>query len=283
MKLLLIGHSVFDTIINGENIKTSPGGIFYTAQQIAHLSSSKDEIFLLTQFDNQTFKYFLPVYSRFDDKLFQRVDAIPSVKLILREGSERKEIYENTSPKLSLENFDYSVFDGILINMITGTDININDLKIIRSQSNALIHFDVHTLSRPMDESGDRIFTVIPDFDDWARNIDILQSNEFEFNTLGRFDNHYERINHFLSLGVKIILITKGSKGAVLFFKKDTELISYFVSAVEIKNADTVGCGDVFGASFFYNYIRNKNVYESLSFAIKETENFLSGKTINAG
>jgi fructose-1-phosphate kinase PfkB-like protein len=60
---------------------------------------------------------------------------------------------------------------------------------------------------------------------------------------------------------------------------KNDELISYFISARKINKSNTVGCGDVFGASFFYNYIRNRDVYQSLSFAINKTENFLQAKS----
>ncbi len=278
MKILLIGHSVFDTIIVGENIRNSPGGIFYTAGQIDKLASAEDELFLVTQIDNNTQQYFIPLYSKLNTDFIELVQNIPSVKLVLNNDSERTEIYDNTSSKLKLNRIDYSLFDGILINMITGNDIDIYDLRNIRSQSKGVIYFDVHTLSRPMNESGKRVFEVIEKFDDWAENIDILQANESEFRTLGKFTSETEMTEHLLSLGIKIILLTKGSRGAIAYFMKDNEVMSFFISAKEIENTNTVGCGDVFGASFFYNYIRNKNVYQSLSFAVNSTENFLSEK-----
>ncbi len=278
MKILLIGHSVFDTIVIGENIRNSPGGIFYTARQIEKLSSSDDEIFLVTQIDKNTQEYFLPVYSKLNLDFVEPVQSIPSVQLIMSKVAERKETYKNISSKLKLDKIDFSMFDGILINMITGNDIDIYDLRNIRSQSKGVIYFDVHTLSRPMNESGKRVFEVIEKFDDWAENIDILQANESEFRTLGKFTSETEMSEHLLSLGIKIILLTKGSRGAIAYFMKDNEVMSFFISAKEIENTNTVGCGDVFGASFFYNYIRNKNVYQSLSFAVNSTENFLSEK-----
>ena len=41
---------------------------------------------------------------------------------------------------------------------------------------------------------------------------------------------------------------------------------------------NAIGCGDVFGASFFYSYIRNNNVMDSLSNAIATAELFLENK-----
>uniref|UniRef100_A0A832DIA4 Carbohydrate kinase family protein n=1 Tax=Ignavibacterium album TaxID=591197 RepID=A0A832DIA4_9BACT len=278
MKILLIGHSVFDTILRNDMTINSPGGIFYSARQIKLLCSDDDELFLLTQTDNNTKEYFLPVYSKFNCDFIEEVDAIPAVKLIVDDKNERREIYSNRTSKLSIDKIDFSKFDAILINMITGNDINQDDLKFIRSKTSAIILFDVHTLSRPMDENGERIFTVIENFSEWAKNIDILQSNQNEFNTLGKFDSEYDRARYLLQQGVKIILLTKGDLGAKIFYWKDDEMMSYFISANIIVNPNTVGCGDIFGASFFYNYIRNRNVYQSLSFAINKTEDFLKEK-----
>jgi sugar/nucleoside kinase (ribokinase family) len=278
MKILLIGHSVFDTIVRNEMTTNSPGGIFYSARQIQLLCSYDDELFLLTQTDNNTKEYFLHVYSKFNCDFIEEVEAIPAVKLIVDDKKERREIYANISTKLNIDKIDFSKFDAILINMITGSDINLDDLKFIRSNTSAIIFFDVHTLSRPMNENGERVFTVIQNFSEWAQNIEILQANENEFNTLGEFDSEYDRARYLLKQGVKIILLTKGVLGAKIFYMQNDEMMSYFISANKIINANTVGCGDVFGASFFYNYIRNRNVYQSLSFAINKTEDFLKEK-----
>lgn len=278
MKILLIGHSVFDTIVSNEMTINSPGGIFYSARQMLLLSSSDDELFLLTQSDDSTKEYFLPVYSKFNCDFIEQVITIPAVKLIVDDKKERREFYANISSKLTIDKINFSKFDAILINMITGNDINPDDLKFIRANTSAVIFFDVHTLSRPMNENGERVFTIVENFSEWAKNIDILQANEIEFNTLGKFDSEYDRARNLLQQGVKIILLTKGVLGAKIFYSKNGEMMSYFISADKIMNANTVGCGDVFGASFFYNYIRSRNVYQSLSFAINKTEDFLKEK-----
>lgn len=276
MKILLLGHSVFDTIFTSGNKIHLPGGLFYSANQILKLSSSDDELFIITQIDENTSDYFMPVYSKFKVDYVEKVEAIPSVTLLLNDKSERKETYSNISSKLNIDKINFFGFDAILINMITGTDITPDDLKLIRSKTNALIFFDVHTLSRPMNESGERIFSQIKNYDEWIKNIDILQANENEFETLGIFQSEFERAKHLLDFGVKIILLTKGPMGSKVFFLKNGELMFYAISARKIKASNTVGCGDTFGATFFYNYIRTKNVYQSLSVATIKTEEFLT-------
>lgn len=276
MKILLIGHSVFDTIsYSGKNI-SSPGGIFYSAQQLLKIHLPEDELFLCTQIDEKSREYFLPVYSKLKDAFIDKVDSIPSVRLLLDDKSERKEVYFNTTSKLNLDKINFSDFDAILINMITGTDINVNDLKIIRSQTSGIIFLDVHTLSRPMNQSGERIFSQIKNYEEWIRNIDVIQANENEFETLGLFSSELERVNSLFELGVKVILLTKGLKGSKVFIKKDDEIKSYFISAKKIDTTNTVGCGDTFGATFFYNYIRTQDVYYSISEAVTKTEEFIT-------
>ncbi|MDP2364986.1 MAG: PfkB family carbohydrate kinase, partial [Ignavibacteria bacterium] len=78
--------------------------------------------------------------------------------------------------------------------------------------------------------------------------------------------------------GVKIICVTKGAHGAKVFSKDSNETLSHFIAARQIKNSNTIGCGDVFGASFFYSYIRNKNVMDSLTNAIETAELFVANK-----
>jgi sugar/nucleoside kinase (ribokinase family) len=279
MKILLIGHSVFDSILTENKNINLPGGIFYSAGQILSLCKEDDELYLLTQSDKNTKEYFAPVFSKYNCQFIEEINAIPSVKLILNNNGERKEIYTNFPLKLKIDQIDFSSFDAILINMITGNDISLDDLKKIRSETSAIIFFDVHTLSRPMNSQGERIHTVIENFDQWAKNIDILQANEIEFSTLGKFNSEKQRALFLLQNGIKIILLTKGILGAKIFYMKNDELISYFISARKIDKSNTVGCGDVFGASFFYNYIRNRDVYQSLSFAINKTEKFLQAKS----
>jgi len=279
MKILLIGHSVFDSILTENKTINLPGGIFYSAGQILSLRKEDDELYLLTQSDKNTKEYFAPVFSKYNCQFIEEINAIPSVKLILNNNGERKEIYTNFPLKLKIDKIDFSSFDAILINMITGNDISLDDLKKIRSETSAIIFFDVHTLSRPMNNQGERIHTVIENFDQWAKHIDILQANEIEFSTLGKFNSEKQRALFLLQNGIKIILLTKGILGAKIFYMKNDELISYFISARKINKSNTVGCGDVFGASFFYNYIRNRDVYQSLSFAINKTENFLQAKS----
>ena len=268
MKILVIGQSLEDHIIYSEKEAVKPGGIFYSVLGLKSFIETGDNILLLTSVGRNNLKLFSPVYDDIEKLYFNYVDKIPQVFLNISEENERDECYSLVNQNLSLGNIkDYGVFDGVLINMITGFDITLDQLKEIRSKFNKDIFFDVHTLSRGLDESGNRKFRTIPDFEEWAANIDILQSNEIEFSCLFANDNKKFTIQKLFGAGIKILIVTKGKVGARVYYKNKNEIVSSFISSIMVETKNKVGCGDIFGAVFFYNYIKYHNIHKALILA----------------
>lgn len=282
MKLLVIGHSVLDFIKDSEADKISAGGIFYAVSALNRICNKDDEIFLCTQYDEESFKYFKPEYDKIKKDYLQKVEKIPRVHLNLFTDKERHEYYENITNNLKTDFTDLKELDGILINMITGFDITLEQLCKIRDHYSGVIYIDVHTLSRGLGDNYKREFRRIPDFNNWAKNVDVIQVNQSELFTLSDRNTEVEIISEIFSYGVKILCVTKGDIGAKIYFKKSKEIISYFIAAKKIKNPNVIGCGDVFGASFFYSYIRNKNEIDSLNQAVALSEKHVSNKLFNS-
>ncbi len=280
MKLLIIGHSVFDFINNGEIIKKSAGGIHYTVSALNRLIDDEDKIYLCSQFDDETYDYFASEFEKVNRNYLHKIEKIPRVHLNLYQDKERHEKYENITNNLSTEIDDFNRFDGILINMITGFDITLNQLTDIRKNYSGLLFIDVHTLSRGLDENYKRKFRLIPDFDKWAKCIDIIQVNQSELFTLSQKKDENEVVAEMFDFGIKIICVTKGEIGARVYFKESDEIISYFVAAKKIINPNIIGCGDVFGAVFFYDYIKNRKIKESLKKAVNTAELFVGTKIL---
>jgi sugar/nucleoside kinase (ribokinase family) len=272
MKLLLIGHSVADIIRKDDKKIIQPGGIFYTASAIKELSTKNDSIFLCTQIDDKYYNLYEQVYESFDLSLTEKVISIPMVELILDGHFERKEYYKNLSNKIKIDYSRLKEFDGIMINMITGFDIDLVQLKEIRKSTKALIYFDVHTLSRGLDENMHRDFRSIPNFDKWAENIEIIQCNEHEILTMSNQKNENKIIKELFEWGVKIVCVTKGESGVRVFYQNKSEVASYFRAAKKISYNNKVGCGDVFGASFFYGYISSGDIFKAAELASSSAE-----------
>ena len=187
--------------------------------------------------------------------------------LIIHDSEERTECYENISKNLDV---DYSIlnnFDGILINMITGFDITLEQLKEIRKHFNGLIYLDVHSLSRGFDKSKTRVLQQIENFSQWASSVDLIQANEHEVKTLFHFDNELEIAAEVLKHGTKVLIVTEGAKGARAYFKRNDEVESNFVPAEKVITNNKVGCGDIFGSIFFYTYLKSQNADKALNAA----------------
>ena len=267
MKLLVIGHSVEDHFTEKGSNVVRPGGIFYTTLALQKFKSDDDVIFLNTSVAEDNYKLFADLYDTVPHDFFTYAEKIPKVYLTLHDFKERGETYESISQSLLVKTDDLKQFDGILINMITGFDIGPDQLEEIRNNYKGKIFLDVHTLSRGLDDNLKREFRSVPHFDEWASALDIIQVNENEIKTISNKENEFEMAEDILSKGVKYVIVTKGEKGARLYFNKEGEIFSVFKPAIKITASNKIGCGDVFGAIFFYNYIKTGDAVVSLEIA----------------
>jgi sugar/nucleoside kinase (ribokinase family) len=144
--------------------------------------------------------------------------------------------------------------------MISGYDISLTQFQQLREEYYGLIYFDVHTLSRGVDENLNRNFSRIENFDKWANCIDIIQANESELLTLSDKKDEVQIIEELFFYGIKQVIITRAERGATVFFRENDNIKKYHKDALQVNLINQVGCGDVFGAVYFYNYIKNKNV-----------------------
>ncbi|MCU7494905.1 MAG: carbohydrate kinase family protein [Ignavibacteria bacterium] len=268
MKLLAIGHSVEDHIhIKGmEEVK--PGGIFYSVIGLKSFLEEKDELFLLTSMEHEAEGLFSFLYDGLRKDFFQYRGRIPRVNLYIPDNAERCENYENLAENLGIGALkELNSFDGILVNMITGFDLSLEDLKTLRKSYSGIIYLDVHTLSRGLDENNQRLFRLIPDAMEWISQADIVQVNESELHTLSVKEGEAEIAREALKNGLKCLVVTKGELGSKIYTIENGELKSYFQSAIKIDCVNKVGCGDIFGAAFFISYLKKRSLSESARFA----------------
>lgn len=268
MKILIIGHTVEDHIVfHGEEQEVKPGGIFYSASAFHFLKNAEDEIFLCTSIQKENYNLFEFIYKNFNHEYFSYVEKIPVIHLNVFEKKERHERYENITDKLAVPFEALNKFDGIFINMITGFDINVEDLQQIRKNYNGLIYLDVHSLARGIDDNYRRNFRKIPKVDKWISSVDILQANDHELFTLSEKSSENEISEELLQCGIKTVLVTKGERGASLYTMKNEKVISLIIPAIQVETKNKVGCGDVFGAAFFSSYIKDKKMERAFTLA----------------
>lgn len=277
MKILVIGHSIIDKQKKGDSLKISPGGIYYSLLGLLSVKNLNDEISLLTGYNKSSFHLFENLYNRTNLDYANEIESLPEVLLEAPDDGERKETYLNLAGELEISKIDnWNYFDGILINMITGFDISLNKLKTIRNNFSGTIYFDLHTLSRGVDENLKREFRLIPNVYEWISNIDILQCNESELNTIAQKSDEKEIINFIFECGLKYLIITRGNKGAEIFYKKNMHIESIRKAAGDVYVVNKIGCGDIFGAVFFYNYLCFNDIAVSLEKALRAADKAVS-------
>jgi sugar/nucleoside kinase (ribokinase family) len=281
VKILVIGHSVEDHIHQGNEEKVKPGGIYYSVLGLSKIISAADEIHLITALQKGNEHLFSDLYSKINKKSIYWINEIPKIHLIIHESDERTECYKNISKNLEIDNNMLSNFDGILVNMITGFDITLEQLKNIRKHFQGLIYLDVHSLSRGFDKDKTRIFRQIPDFSKWAALVDLIQANKLETKTLVNYDSELEIAAAVLSCGAECLIVTKGELGAQAYYKRDNEVESIFVSAEKVNVFNKVGCGDIFGSVLFYKYLNTKSINESLIAANRAAAHSVSTENLN--
>ncbi|TSA28441.1 MAG: hypothetical protein D4R68_04005, partial [Ignavibacteriales bacterium] len=263
--IILIGHSIIDHFDGTKEKISKPGGIFYSTIGINSIKKSTDQIYLLTGWNRKSFHLFKDLYSKVElDRTSELID-MPEVYLKISRQSEREEVYKNMADNLSIKSVsDWNIFDGILINMITGCDISLEQIKSIRKNFNGIIYFDVHTLSRGVDEKMKREFRPIPSVNEWLAYINILQCNESELKTIVQYQNEINSAEKILSSGPNILIITKGERGAQVYYRFNGGIKNLFINAIKVISVNKIGCGDIFGAVFFYTYISTNDIYSSL-------------------
>lgn len=276
MNLLIAGHSAFDTVISGETKRYAPGGIYYNVIGITGCSTSEDIISILTGIDDK-YAFFAPLYENIERKLSPDIAAGVRVELTLHPDKEREEKYLVMPEPLSIRDVsDFSKFDGILFNFISGADFKLEDLLRLRAGYSGIIYADLHTLTRAMDETGLRYFRKIPDREKWLSCFHVIQVNETEFQTLSDKRDTFEAARDILQFGSKVLIVTYGKKGAAVYTIENNELEYSFISVKKISEKGCVGCGDIFGAFFFYYYVLGENKSDALKKGIKAAEMFAS-------
>jgi len=240
------------------------------------MKNKNEKLFLLTAIDEQNYFHFKFVYDELELKFANRVMEIPKVQLKIWKQSERHECYNNFTDRLNINTInDFEIFDGIYINMISGMDIRVEDIEMIRAKYSGPIYIDIHTLARGVNEKGQRYFRKIPEVKRWLSSVDFVQVNEHELLTLSELENEKEIVKFVFDQGCSAVIVTNAENGGRIYSNINSNEKIFSYNATEVKSVNKVGCGDVFGSVWFYNFLLTANVQTSINIA-KKTAGILS-------
>jgi sugar/nucleoside kinase (ribokinase family) len=275
MKYGVVGHLCLDVIHlpDGSEVQ-SYGGIFFSLASLANIVDDDDSIypvFGVGEVDYDEFIERLRVYRNvIIDGIYKFPGLTNRVHLFYQDRQERTECSVHIAKPIEFERIKKLLeigVDGILINMISGFDVELETLKLIRKNFDGYIHFDIHSLTLGVDEKNIRFRRRIKNWDEWLRNVDTVQMNEFEAKSIGEEGWDDDTLaKNILSLGVKAVVITKANLGATVYYIEDG-FKKADLKAYEVEVIDPTGCGDVFGSAFFYKFSKIGNPLISTEFA----------------
>lgn len=284
MTITVLGHLSVDEVHfpqKAENVRPPGvdfGGIYFSLIALASLVGPTDvvhPVFGVGEKEFDDFKKRLEDFPTIDTSgIFKfKGNTNRVLQFIGKEGENRIECSKNISDPIPFNKIKpYLDADGILINMVSGFDITLETLDSIRMtvrDSRTPIHFDFHSLTLGIDQENKRFRRPLTDWRRWCFMLNSIQMSEEE--ALGLTAEKYDEptlVNQLMPLMVEALVITKGERGATAILQNNKKLTRQDISGSPWGSSiDSMGCGDVFGAAFFYRRLQQKSYIDSAEFA----------------
>ena len=195
MKVGVVGTFNRDIIFPWQGEKTeSIGGIYFSVLYLANLLNSDDEIYPVANLGNDFYDQVVSGLSSYKnlqiDGLNQLEEKNTQVTLTYTNQHERDEVISKPMPALEFQELAIlKEVDIVIVNMITGLDVDLNSLRKFRESSNTLIYLDFHSRALGIDEDGRRFYQRPDDWREWVDLVDVLQLNEMEARTLAGYSS----------------------------------------------------------------------------------------------
>ncbi|MCK4731187.1 MAG: hypothetical protein KAT65_01905, partial [Methanophagales archaeon] len=144
---------------------------------------------------------------------------------------------------------------------LTKEDIPIEILKLLSKK--AKISLDVQGFLRKI-ERGEVKIVDWEEKDEGLAYVNILKTDKTEAKILSGEDTIKKAAIKLSTYGIDEIIITLGSKGSLIYSKKEFYPIPPFPVKMIV---DATGCGDTYMAGYIYKRLRSSDIYESGRFA----------------
>ncbi len=278
MKVLVLGHLCLDVIhpVDGPAIE-SYGGIFYSVAALSTLLEPRDRVSPVFGVHRAEHAALIETLSRFPNVdtsgIFPFDGPTNRVHLYYRPGGTRTECSRDISAPIPLERIRRSLdVDAILVNMVSGSDLTLETLDAVRMAvrgSKTPMHFDFHSLTLGVTDTHERRRRPVEEWRRWAFMVDTLQLNEEEIAGLPMEPmTEQQTAGHLLTLGVKGVLVTRGSRGVGVYRNDQKHVVRTDIPGIAVRGeGEPTGCGDVFGAAFVVRYVRTGDLLASAEFA----------------
>ena len=273
MKITVIGTINKDLILpfQGTPIE-SFGGIFYNISILSYLMESTDQIIPVSFIGEDIQTPLMAVLKKMPNVSAEGLIPISQTnhKVILEyvAPDKRKEKALFNFPSLTWKHVKpFMDSDIIIVNMISGWDIERKVFEKISKQARVKLYLDIHFLVMDIDRLGRRSPKKPDKIEKWLKCAKFIQMNNKEYKIISGGEDKAEFFKkHFKP--DQVMIITTGSLGAEVIHYDYGKIALKKYSAYKLMNlVDTTGCGDAFGTGFVLNYLKTENLDDSVKFA----------------
>jgi hypothetical protein len=163
--------------------------------------------------------------------------------------------------------------DAIYINFISGWELDLETAILLRRGFDGPIYCDLHSLLLGVGANGIRELRALPELATWFSCFDLIQLNEEELTAFETGPMELAAVA--LNVGVQLLTVTLGPKGAVYFATDPFTLRGGSVGAsspirtakIDSKDqgeGDPTGCGDVFGATLIAELLNGTDLEDGI-------------------
>jgi sugar/nucleoside kinase (ribokinase family) len=178
--------------------------------------------------------------------------------------------------------------DALYINFISGFELDLVTAQQLRMRFDGPIYADLHSIFLGIDATGLRTPHPLDAWREWLRCFDFVQVNEDELGLLAHaWGDPWRFAADVVGEGLRVLFVTMGPRGAAyvawggttddpLRLRSDALIVrqplivpravtsEHIPPASGVRDGDTTGCGDVFGATCFLRMLAGANLAESV-------------------
>jgi sugar/nucleoside kinase (ribokinase family) len=278
MKFLILGHFSYDVFHGADGSEQlQPGGLQRAIRHLAGLCGHQDRIIPVSCVGVSDHATILEEMSDLQnvDLSGLYVQDVPTHRVHYYPGNNGSVVacVKDFSPPIPFERIKRSLdADGVLVNMMSGVDVRLETLDDIRMAvrgSHTRLHFDFHNLTLGIGPNAERIRRPIIDWRRWAFMMNTVQLNEEEIAGLSAERlTEQQAAGHLLTLSVAGVLVTRGAGGASLYFNEHKKILRKDFPARQDGSPGAVGNGDLFGATFLWNYCKTSDLLAATERAV---------------
>jgi hypothetical protein len=173
--------------------------------------------------------------------------------------------------------------DALYINLISGFELDLETLQLIRRHFPGPIYLDLHSLLLGIQPDGTRFPQAIADPAAWFTCADLVQVNEQEMSLMA--PDPMALAATAMREGVQSLIVTLGKRGVVYVLSPGFDRLGDLGREEEHRTGavrtalvpaehvdapgDPTGCGDVFGATYFSRLLTGDTFAVALRAAIR--------------